>query len=491
MNAENNGLNPERREPEQDRIVSRELLAELEQSEQPTPEETADEKIHSRAVHLRTASVIFLVLAFIVAIAMVISDLFASSGYVKMAKAGENYVGAQIAASDMQAASDYLTSRVRYFVITGNVSYVHEYFEEINVTKNRERSVAEIKQLLGEDDGGASENLDRALELSDRLANLEYYAMKLMYESGGYSAEDFPEQVLSVRLNDSDRALSPEAMQNAALQLVYGKTYTNYKDRIKTEVDGCTQLLIRSSHQAFDEASERLTALVGLHIATTVAFMIVIFAFVMMIFLQVRKPLTKMIPKMQVKDAVPPAGVAELRFVTATYNRILRENKIANAKLTFMAFHDPLTGLLNRGGHDLLLDSIEAEKMALLLIDIDHFKEINDVYGHAVGDKVLKRVADTMRDGFRSARVISRLGGDEFAVVLPDVSNAKRTAIEGEIRKMSDALRQSSDELPPVTLSVGVAFAGSKEARANLYRNADAALYQVKQNGRNGCAFHE
>ena len=490
MSVENNALDPERRGAEQDRIVSRELLAELEQSEEPALEE-APEESKGRAIHLRTASVVFLVLAFVVAIAMVISDLFASRGYVRMARAGENYIEAQIAASEMQAASDYLTARVRYFVITGDVRYVGEYFEELTVVQSREKSVQTIKELLGENDGGATESLDRALDLSNRLATIEYYAMKLMYESGGYSAEDFPEQVLSVTLGESDRTLSSEAMRNKALSLVYGTTYVSYKDRIKEETDGCTKLLTLSSRKAFDEASENLSTVVGLHIATTVAFMIVIFAFVMVIFLQVRKPLTKMIPKMQDKDAVPPTGVAELRFVTATYNRILRENKIANAKMTFMAFHDPLTGLLNRGGHDLLLDDLRTEKAALLLIDIDHFKEINDVHGHAIGDKVLKRVADTLRDNFRSVRIISRLGGDEFAVVLPDVNETKRAMIEEEIHKMSEALRHSGDELPPVTLSVGVAFASSQKARGALYRNADAALYQVKQNGRNGCAFYE
>lgn len=480
------------REAEQNRIVNREILAELENREEPTLEETEEEKkTAGRSVPLRTASLAFFIIAFVMAIAMVISDLFASSGYVKMARSSENYIEAQIAASEMQNASDYLTDRVRYFVITGNVSYLDEYFEEMNVVRTRERSVETIKKLFGDNDNGALASLDRALELSNRLADIECYAMRLMYESGGYDNANIAPRVFTVELSESDRSLSPDEMRAKALELLYSATYTRYKERIKEEVESCTATLLHESREEFDAASGRLTLLVGLHIVTTVVFLAVVLAFVFMIITLVRKPLTRMIPKMQEKDIVLPAGVAELRFVTRTYNRILRENRVANAKMTFMAFHDPLTGVLNRGGHDLLFDNLNTDEVALLLIDIDRFKEINDVYGHAIGDKVLQRVADTMRSCFKSARILSRLGGDEFAVLMAEVNDTMKTTLRNEVRRMSDMLQRPNDDLPPVTLSVGIAFATSKEAHGDLYRNADAALYRVKQSGRNGCAFYE
>ena len=489
--AEEQDASALQREAESARIVDRDLVAKLQQSEELPLEEPEEEKTKGRHVHLRTASITFIVVAFIVAIAMVVTDLFASSGYVTMAQAGEKYIEAQIAASEMQTASDYLTDRVRYFVITGNVLYLDEYFEEMNIVQTREKSVETIKRLFEGDDNGALASLDRALNLSNRLADIECYAMRLMYESGGYTGESFDARVFAVELSESDRSLSPDAMRAKALSLVYSSTYTGYKERIKEEVESCTTTLLHASREEFNAASARLRLVVWLHIATAVAFLAVVMGFVMMIVTMVRKPLTRMIPKMQDKDVVAPTGVEELRFVTKTYNHILHENRVANAKLTFMAFHDALTGLLNRGGHDLLIDNLEADEVALLIIDIDHFKEINDVYGHAIGDKVLKRVAETLRASFKSAYIISRLGGDEFAVLMTEVNDTMKTTLKNEVRRMSDTLHRSVDDLPPVTLSVGVAFAASKEEQESLYRNADAALYRVKQNGRNGCAFHE
>ena len=89
----------------------------------------------------------------------------------------------------------------------------------------------------------------------------------------------------------------------------------------------------------------------------------------------------------------------ELRYVTRTYNKVLFDNREIREKLSHEASHDALTGLLNRGAYDLLMEDTDREHMALIIIDVDHFKIINDTYGHAVGDRILKKVADLIQIG--------------------------------------------------------------------------------------------
>ena len=160
-----------------------------------------------------------------------------------------------------------------------------------------------------------------------------------------------------------------------------------------------------------------------------------------------------------------------------------------------MALTDSLTGLYNRrymSTHlpGLVTQAAASDKLlALFMVDIDHFKIVNDTYGHPVGDEVLKAVAHSVTDVVRTIDSVARMGGEEFMVVMPDadVEVAHRVA---------ERLRQAVQENPvpearapdgklAVTISVGVALARRGEEPETLIARADAALYRAKQNGRN------
>ena len=128
--------------------------------------------------------------------------------------------------------------------------------------------------------------------------------------------------------------------------------------------------------------------------------------------------------------------------------------------------------------------------MALLIIDVDHFKQINDTYGHAVGDRVLIRVAEVLRHSFRSVDIICRLGGDEFVVVMTRVNSSMRQLVENKISSANEVLSDPKDDLPVVSLSVGVAFSDRKDPGEDIFLDADEALYKVKAAGGRGCGFH-
>ena len=194
---------------------------------------------------------------------------------------------------------------------------------------------------------------------------------------------------------------------------------------------------------------------------------------------------------MQKQEMIPPEGVEELRFVTRTYNKILQENKEARERLSHEASHDALTGLFNRGAYDLLMESADTGHMALILLDVDHFKEVNDTSGHAVGDRVLKRVAEILRNSFRSVDILCRIGGDEFAVVMTRVNSSMSQLVLNKIARANDLLQHPKDDLPPVSLSVGVAFSDRKNPKGDIFKDADTALYQVKEAGRKHCRIYQ
>ncbi len=441
-------------------------------------------------IQLRTASIFFIVLALIAAAALMISDLAVTRGYQRMEEASDRYISAQLAATDLESGSDYLTDRVRCFVVTGEVEYLKDFFEEVEVNRRRDKAVENLENLLRGGDSTPLENLNTALALSNELVVTENHAIRLVVEAGDYDPADIPDSIRDVALTESERALSREEMLERAETMVFNNDYMHYKDRIRENVSLCTQSLIRTSSQELENASGKLSILVHIQTAMTILFLLIVVAIVALITKMIRKPLTKMVEKMQKQELIPPSGVEELRFVTRTYNQILQENKDAREQLSHEASHDALTGLFNRGAYDLLMESADTEHMALILIDVDYFKSVNDTYGHAVGDRVLKRVAEILRKSFRSVDILCRIGGDEFAVVMTRVNSSMAPIVLRKITQANEMLQHPKDDLPPVSLSVGVAFSDRANPQGDIFKDADTALYRVKEAGRKGCAIY-
>ena len=451
--------------------------------EEPTREYTG--------IQLKTASIFSVLLALLAALALMASDLSVTRGYQRMETASDRYIAAQLAASDMESGSDFLTDRVRCFVVTGDIEYLNDFIEEVEVTKRRDKAVETLEELLSGDDSNALNSLNTALALSNELVVVENKAMRLMLEAEGHDLSSIPENIASIELDAAERAMSAGALKNKAQTLVFDNNYMHHKDRIRENVNLCTQALIRASSQELEQSSASLSVLVHLQTVLTIVFFLIVLGIIVIITLMVRKPLTNMVLKMQEQQEITPTGVEELRFVTRTYNQILQENRAVREKLSHEASHDALTGLFNRGAYDLLMESTDKRHMALILIDVDYFKQVNDTYGHAVGDRVLKRVADLMKASFRSVDILCRIGGDEFVVVMTRVNSTMSQLVTDKINRINDQLQHPKDDLPPVSLSVGVAFSDRKNPKGDIFKDADAALYQVKEAGRKGCRIFE
>ncbi|KZD12170.1 GGDEF domain-containing protein [Oceanibaculum pacificum] len=156
---------------------------------------------------------------------------------------------------------------------------------------------------------------------------------------------------------------------------------------------------------------------------------------------------------------------------------------------------DGLTGIANRKRFDMEMRRVlrEAEEtgqpMCLIMLDIDHFKKFNDLYGHQMGDQVLKLVARTMKDCVRAGDLPARFGGEEFSVVLPNAGLAEAADIADRIRRTIASRRivrrDSKVELGGITLCAGVALWQMGESVSGLIERADEALYVAKRSGRN------
>lgn len=168
----------------------------------------------------------------------------------------------------------------------------------------------------------------------------------------------------------------------------------------------------------------------------------------------------------------------------------ISERKRAEQDIAFKAYHDPLTGLPNRA---LFLDRLEVAlaharrgqtTLAVLFLDLDDMKSINDTFGHAVGDRVLSAVAERLVRAVRGGDTVARVGGDEFLVLLSDNDEGEAEAVARKIlERVSEPLTIEHDELY-LSTSIGVAlFPSDGEDAQTLIRHADGAMYRVKESG--------
>lgn len=200
-----------------------------------------------------------------------------------------------------------------------------------------------------------------------------------------------------------------------------------------------------------------------------------------------------------------PLGPADVEFAEAVITaavaviqraRMVEHTMADNARLEQLAQTDPLTQLLNRRA---LAETITAEmeratrydsSLALLMIDLDHFKRVNDTYGHLIGDDVLRDIAQLLTEMVRGVDVVARYGGEEFLILLPETDDAGADAFAERVREAVATHTFSSrprEEGISITASIGVATfpAARIETVEDLFAQSDAALYRAKADGRN------
>lgn len=444
-------------------------------------------KYTEQGISLRFTHIIMILISVIIACILVLETFLTSNKYHQLSDATDDYIEMEHYAQSLMDASDYLTEEVQCFTVTSDIRHLERYFDEADVQQRREKAVDKLTELSS--DTAASRRLELALSSSVELMNTEYYAMVLMIDA--LDITEYPEILDTVEIDAADRALSKEEKILKAQQMVHDENYYAYKRKIHDETKQCLEELIASTQNVQSGSDNRmqikLRVIRLLVIIQTIATITVLW---LTSYLGII-PILKGVEKIKEDSEIPVIGSYEFRYLAKTYNKMYEAFKKSIANLNYDASHDKLTGLYNRAGYDVLSKSIDLPTTAALLIDADRFKEINDNYGHATGDKILQKLAAALKRTFRSEDYICRIGGDEFVVYMLHVTPELVPLIEAKIARINAVLQDTADDLPPLSVSVGAAFGADAESAKELVKNADEALYAVKEAGRCGCRFYQ
>ena len=441
-----------------------------------------------RRVHVQTVS--FANIAITIALAIVCAILFwqGRAQFNVLQQATEAYISCENDAQQVQDRSDHLTEQVRLVTMTAKPEYIDNYFSMANSNEEFDEAFADLKSRFEGTD--AYESLRTAMDESNELMNTEFYAMRLICEANDIDPSPWPE-IASCQISDDDSRTSHDSMIYKAQNLVSDSKYQEAKDSINSHTTDCiakvTDATIGSQDRAasiFDGIYGTIEACIAIYIALT----LIICALVRR---AVVKPLLSFGDSIKANQLFPVQGAGELQVLAETYNRVFTENEATHMIVKHQAEHDPLTDLLNRGSFDkaLKLHNDGKHDFALILADVDQFKSVNDTFGHAVGDQLLKRVSSLLQVAFRSTDFVCRIGGDEFAVIMVDVTSDLRHIIQEKIDFVNTELSKPIDGMPQVSLSAGAAFADRPDPGDSIYKDADDALYHTKENGRSSCSF--
>ncbi len=167
-----------------------------------------------------------------------------------------------------------------------------------------------------------------------------------------------------------------------------------------------------------------------------------------------------------------------------------KESKVrAVEQFAYEALHDPLTGLYNHSAYKVLLKDADQRNIALILADVDDYDAIRAEQGQETADRMAEVVADVLRHNFRSVDFVCRISEDEYAVIMTRVNNDMKPLIRQKMERINAMLLERQGDLPPINLSVGVAFADRENPQGDIFHDADQMLQQMKSVKTSGCAI--
>lgn len=407
-----------------------------------------------------------------------------NTGYIKMRKSTDNLILWQKTANELKSGSDELTEQVRSFAQTGDIRYLNGYFQESKVRKRRDSALKDLQKYHGE--SKAYNELMYAMTESINLMDREYYSMRLMAEAKGYNIDKLPEEIVKTALSNEDAALSPEGKEKKAREMVFDDKYRNVKDHIEEHMTKCLDEIKEDIEGDQNGTANKLKELLGYQRILIVALIIIAILSMLTTVLLVISPLLRAVVYIRAQQPIPIRGSNEFKFLARTYNLMFETQRQKNQQLAFQASHDRLTGLYNRRGFDFLIKNIELESSALLIIDVDQFKQYNDEYGHEMGDKVLAATAEELCRSCRTQDFVCRMGGDEFILIMVYVNEKIGEIIRAKIEQINKNLENPGEDMPPISISCGAAIGSQYPDAKTLLKAADEAMYIVKERGGKG-----
>lgn len=451
-----------------------------------------------KGIRIRTYNIILLLLTTVISLLLLCSMFQMNKQFQLFRNSEQAYQTGLNNANTLKDASDNLTSQVQHFVSTSDLVYLNNYFDEVN-SGRREMAVQSFEEL--NPSGSDNSWMDMAKDESDALMELEYHAMKLVLNANQVPDSEIPEELLTYTLTQSELALSYEEQMLQAVSLVFDETYQDSKDAINYDIEQFTSTILEklyTENQFYSNKAQSIIRHVIFYVILTIAVTI---GMCVIWHTQVIAILERYIRCIIANKPLESRGAYEFRYLAESYNKVSKRIKQENMRLHHYAEHDSLTGLLNRSmlqsEVEKALDPTQSSSVcgAFLLVDVDHFKNINDSYGHDFGDHMLQHIADLLRTTFALDNLVARFGGDEFAVWIQNIDKGQASFILTRINEINQQLKYPEkfypeESYPENSISVGVAFAQSGDSFTSLYKKADEVLYQVKDNGRCGVKIY-
>ena len=445
-----------------------------------------NEQGKKRGVRLSRVNVLLIFLGLIIALFMVFSMYETNRSFNQIVNMTESYLSSQQTAGMLSNIANGMSEQCAAFLRTGEPDCVHVYAGQLSAINAQFKA----NETMQSSDESRDEFLAKAIEAFRAMNETEIRAMRLMADTLPMGMAAYPLLIQQTKLSPEDEALTAEEKKTLAEKLIDSAEYRLNKEALTAAVD--------DSHRVASEQGKNRAAQTSAEVRKVMRrqkLLIFLFILIAVIALLINRfliisPIQRSVDKLDKREPLPVLGSYEVRHLANVYNEVLKDNAEKTEALSYAATHDALTGLYNRADFDKVYSTCANDRIGIIIIDVDHFKQFNDEFGHGVGDHVLKIVAAKLMEHFRSEDHVSRIGGDEFCIIMPGTKQEQAETIVEKIYEINRELQDNPDGLPSITLSAGLAFWDRPDPGESLLRDADSMLLSLKKTRTDCCAVY-
>ena len=439
-------------------------------------------------IRLSRVNIVLLAVTVIGSIGMLIATNRLNSAYQQLIEETGKYIITQQDAGMIEEFSGSMLSESRSFLQTGDPAHVMAFYSQMDVIRRQLDSsgTSETKGTAASD-----RYLEEAVEAFRTLAEQDAYAMRLKAETLPVSLGSYPAEFAGTEIRPEDAVLDAEQKLAKAQEILDRTDYSAIRSRLSDRVDASHRAASETVQQQMGVTTARIRQELLLLRTFGMAFLVIAVLAMLSNLLLIILPINRSVSNLDNREEIPEQGSFEMRNLARVYNEVLRDSTEKQEELEYSATHDALTGVYNRAAFDREYDRCRNDRIGIAIVDVDGFKHYNDVYGHDMGDHVLRRVTETIGSKFRKEDHISRIGGDEFVIIMKNTGSAQSEDIKLKIDEINEGLvKERRKGMPPISVSVGAAFWDRENPGPDILKDADKALLQMKQNGKLGCRIY-
>ncbi len=445
------------------------------------------ERIRKYNMKLRSFNITMVILGCMISFVLLVTSSGATA-YLNADHENMNqYMLFQKTITEFEVHSDALTREARSFAVTSELNYLNNYIDNTSNAMNRGAAIKSLYRYLDNDE--TLKYIKDASDAAEKLDKIESYAIVLVINANKLESYISNTEFESVKINISDKYISDDEKTELAKDLLFGDEYVKYEKILNQNISECFNTTSSELQEIQSKNESDMLLLFRYQQITNILLLLIIVIVVLITSYYIIYPVERFVGSIKRHEKIPVEGALEMQILAVNYNNMFDENVNKQNELSYEAEHDPLTGLSNRGVFDKINKSLNTNA-AMLVIDADNFKIINDTYGHETGDRVLKSIAALLKKTFSDCDYICRIGGDEFAVVFNNVSEKQCDALKEHLKHLYKDLKGFDNTLPAFSLSIGIAYGNNKDNVSELYTNADSALYRAKKHGGSSYVFY-